>query len=143
MASTKSQFGVPEVKRSLVAAAGGLYRLPRKLPRQIALEMLLTGDPIPAERAYQLGFINRLAEPGKSMEKALELANQITVNAPLAVRMSLQIVNESMQKLTEAEQRKLSDDALPALSKTEDFKEGPLAFIEKRPPRWTGKKANL
>jgi len=143
VASTKSQFGVPEVKRSLVAAAGGLYRLPRKMPRHIALEMLLTGDPIPAERAYQLGFVNRLAEPGKVLDKALELANQITINAPLAVRMSLQIVNDSMQVLTEKEQRKLSDGALPALSKTEDFKEGPLAFIEKRAPRWTGKKAKL
>lgn len=143
VASSKSQFGVPEVKRSLVAAAGGLYRLPRKLPRQVALEMLLTGDPIPAERAYNLGFVNRLCEPGKTMDEALKLANQITVNAPLAVRLSLQIVNESMQMLTENEQRKLSDAALPALSKTDDFKEGPLAFIEKRPPKWTGKKAKL
>jgi len=143
VASTKSQFGVPEVKRSLVAAAGGLYRLPRKLPRHVAVEMLLTGDPIPAERAYNLGFINRLCEPGKSMEKALELAHQITVNAPLAVRLSLKIVNDSFQVLTEEEQRKLSDKGLPALSQTDDFKEGPLAFIEKRPPRWTGRKPKL
>lgn len=143
VASKKSQFGVPETKRSLVAAAGGLYRLPRKIPRHVAMEMLLTGDPIPAERAYNLGFVNRLTEPGKSMEAAMELAKQITVNAPLAVRASLRIVNESFQVLTEKEQRRLSDEALPALSQTDDFREGPKAFIEKRAPRWTGKKAKL
>ena len=124
VASKTSRFGVPEVKRSLVAAAGGLYRLPRKMPRHIAMEMLLTGDPISAERAYSLGFVNRLVETGKTMDAAIDLAEKITVNAPLAVRASLKIVNDSFQLLTEKEQRKLSDEALPALSATDDFKEG-------------------
>lgn len=140
VASPKSQFGVPEVKRSLVAAAGGLYRLPQKLPKNIALEMLLTGDPLSAETLNKYGFINRLAENGKSLDKAIELANQICVNAPLAVRLSLKMANDCAGMLTEQEQQARSNEAFPILSETDDFKEGPLAFIEKRAPKWTGKR---
>jgi enoyl-CoA hydratase/carnithine racemase len=123
------------------------------MPRNIALEMLLTGDPISATRGYELGFVNRLAEPGKSMEKALELAQQICVNAPLAVRLSLKIVKESFSLLDEKAQQERSNRGLAELAKTafasiwyiqpDDYKEGPLAFIGKRPAKWTGKKAKM
>lgn len=138
VASKKSEFGVPEVKRSLVAAAGGLFRLPQKLPTQVAMELVLTGDPLPAERMYQLGFVNILAENGKSLEEAIKLAERIEVNAPLAVRESLNTVKAS-RGIADAEAFKLSEAAMNRLAKTPDFKEGPLAFIEKRKPRWTGK----
>src|SRR3954469_21757917 len=95
VASTQARFGVPEVKRSLVAAAGGLFRLPRALPRNIAMELALTGDPIDAERAYALGFVNQLVEPGQVVEAAMALAERIIANAPLAVRASRQIVLDS------------------------------------------------
>src|SRR5205814_7952141 len=88
VASKQARFGVPEVKRSLVAAAGALFRLPRALPRNIALEMIMTGDPISAERAYEFGLVNDLCEPGDAFDRALALAERITVNAPLAVRKS-------------------------------------------------------
>src|SRR5437870_7015591 len=88
VASTQSRFGVPEVKRSLVAAAGALFRLPRALPRNIALEMIMTGDPIDAERAAHLGMVNDLCEPGQTVERAMAMAERITANAPLAVRAS-------------------------------------------------------
>jgi enoyl-CoA hydratase len=86
VASTEARFGVPEVKRSLAAAAGGLFRLPQKLPRNVALEMVLTGDPISAERAHHFGLVNMLCEPGEALATALDLARRITTNAPLAVR---------------------------------------------------------
>src|SRR5438309_11919725 len=86
VASTQARFGIPEVKRSLVAAAGGLFRLPQALPRNIALELALTGDPIDAERAYAFGLVNVLVEPGQALDGALALAERITANAPLAVR---------------------------------------------------------
>src|SRR3954447_13697765 len=92
VASTAATFGIPEAKRSLVAAAGGLFRLPRLLPRNIALELGLTGDPIDAKRAYELGLVNRLAEPGNAIEEALALAEQVTANAPLAVQKTRQLM---------------------------------------------------
>jgi enoyl-CoA hydratase len=136
----KSVFGVPEVKRSLVAAAGGLYRLPQKLPPTIAMELLLTGDPMPAEKLASFGFINRLSDPGKSLEEAIKLAQQIEENAPLAVRLSRNVMLQSLQISDEKEQVKLSNQAIPMLAVTDDFKEGPKAFIEKRKPKWNGKK---
>src|SRR5436305_9599127 len=88
VASRQAAFGLPEVKRSLVAAAGGLFRLPRALPRNIALEIAMTGDPIDAERAYGFGMVNDLVEPGAAIEGALALAERICANAPIAVRES-------------------------------------------------------
>ena len=138
VASTQAKFGLPEVKRSLVAAAGGLFRLPRVLPRPVALEMIMTGDPIDAERAHQFGLVNDLCEPGQTMERAQALAARIVANAPLAVRKSRAISLASV----DADDKvgwKLSGESMIELSKTEDFWEGPKAFIEKRDPVWKGK----
>lgn len=137
VASREAMFGVPEVKRSLIAAAGGLFRLPRKLPHHVAMEMNLTGDSLPAERMYHFGFINKLVD-GDPLEAALELAKRIEANAPLAVRQAKRVVDMAA-KLSEEDAFKLSGEAMKLLSKTEDYKEGPRAFIEKRAPRWTGK----
>lgn len=133
-----SRFGLPEVKRGLVAAAGGLYRLPRALPRAVALEMILTGDPIGAERALQMGLVNALAEPAALMEAARALAARIAVNAPMAVRASLGVARLAAD-LTDAELQAESAKAQQLVAANEDYKEGPLAFIEKRAPRWTGR----
>ena len=133
-----SRFGLPEVKRGLVASAGGLYRLPHALPQAVALEMILSGDPISAERALALGMINALAEPADLLAAARALAARITVNAPVAVRQSLGVARQA-QDGTDAELRALSTQAQQAVMASEDYKEGPLAFIEKRAPRWTGR----
>ena len=133
-----SRFGLPEVKRGLVAAAGGLYRLPRAVPQAVALEMILSGDPIPAERALALGMINALAEPADLLAAARALAARITVNAPIAVRQSLGVARQALD-CTDAELRELSVQAQQVVASSEDYKEGPLAFIEKRAPRWTGR----
>ncbi len=138
VASTAARFGVPEVKRSLVAAAGGLFRLPVSLPRNIATELVLTGDPISAERAHDFGMVNVLCGPGQALDEARVLAARITVNAPLAVRESLRVMREA-EGATEAEGFALSGKAMGRLVKTEDFAEGPRAFIEKRPPVWKGR----
>ncbi len=133
-----ARFGLPEVKRGLVASAGGLYRLPRALPQALALEMILTGEPISAERALQLGLVNALAEPEGLLAAAQALAARITVNAPVAVRESLRVAKQALD-LDDAGLRALSGQAQQAVMASEDYREGPLAFIEKRAPRWTGK----
>jgi enoyl-CoA hydratase len=138
VASTAARFGVPEVKRSLVAAAGGLFRLQKVLPRNIATELVLTGDPISAERAYHLGMVNELCEPGEAVATALRLAERIAVNAPLAVRESLGVMRNS-EGLDDDEALRLSGQAMGRLARTEDFAEGPRAFIEKRDPQWKGR----
>lgn len=138
VASTNARFGLPEVKRSLAAAAGGLARLPRKLPPNIAMEMILTGDPISAERAAEFGLVNRLCEPGEAVSTALALAEAINTNAPLAVRASKRLATET-PAMTDRDAMKAASAAMAELSKTEDFREGPLAFIEKRPPKWQGR----
>ena len=138
VASTEAQFGIPEVKRSLVAAAGGLARLPRKLPWNVAMELAMTGDPIDAERAHQFGMVNRLCEPGQAVEAAMELADQINANAPLAVRASRKLVLASLEH-TDTEIIELSGSEMASLAGTEDFAEGPMAFIEKRDPAWKGR----
>ena len=133
-----ARFGLPEVKRGLVASAGGLYRLPRALPRAIALEMILTGEPISAERALQHGLINHLAAPDQLLAEARALAARITVNAPVAVRESLAVARRA-QDLSDTELRALSEQAGATVASSQDFQEGPRAFIEKRAPRWTGR----
>lgn len=138
VASTAASFGIPEVKRSLVAAAGGLFRLPRVLPRNIALELGLTGDPISAERAAQFGMVNEVCEPGQALDAALALAERIAKNAPLAVRETLRL----MLELKDADDETAFNESSAAminLASTEDFWEGPKAFLEKRDPEWKGK----
>lgn len=138
VASTAARFGVPEVKRGLLATAGAMFRLPRVLPRNLAMELALTGDTIDAERAHQLGFVNALVEPGAAVEGALALAERIIANAPLAVQAARRLVLDA-DSLHDDEQWRLSRHAFAELMTTEDFAEGPRAFVEKRSPRWTGR----
>lgn len=138
VASTRAAFGLPEVKRSLVAAAGGLFRLPRAISRNVAMELALTGDPISAERAHALGLVNDLVEPGQALEGALKLAERICANAPVAVRESRAIVLAAHQGDDAALWSK-TNQAFARVAQTEDFAEGPRAFIEKRAPQWKGR----
>jgi enoyl-CoA hydratase len=138
VAARGARLGIPEVKRSLVAAGGALLRLPRSLPYNVAMELALTGDPIFAERAFELGLVNRLANPGGAVEEALGLAGEIAVNAPLALAASKRILQEqwdwSAADMWEA-QGAISEPVFTS----EDAREGATAFAEKRPPRWRGK----
>jgi len=138
VAARGARLGIPEVKRSLVAAGGGLLRLPRVLPRGIAMELALTGDPITAERGYELGLVNRLAEPGESLAAATELAAQIAPNAPLALAASKRILNESVD-WTDAEFWARQGEIVGPVMSSEDAREGATAFAEKRPPVWKGR----
>ncbi len=117
----------------------GCSGCPRKIPFNVAMELALTGDPISAERAYHFGLVNRLVEPGTVLEAAIELAEQICANAPLAVRESRRLVLESITVTDDREGVRQSGAAMMGLASTEDFAEGPLAFIEKRPPVWKGR----
>ena len=136
VAAAGAKFGVPEVKRSLVAAGGALLRMPQRMPYGVAMELALTGDPITAQRAYDLGLVNELCEPGSAVDTAVALAERICVNAPVAVRESRKVALKSMQLTNEQELWSLSGQAFGALAQTEDFSEGPKAFIEKREPQW-------
>jgi enoyl-CoA hydratase len=139
VASRTAVFGIPEVKRNLVAAAGGLFRLPRKIPRNIAMELALTGRlDFPAERAYHFGMVNRLCDEGKALDTALELAAEITENAPLAVAESRKIMIEATDQPDEIGW-KLSGEGIMKMFGTEDFNEGLTAFAEKRKPNWKGR----
>ncbi|WP_432841488.1 crotonase/enoyl-CoA hydratase family protein [Dactylosporangium sp. CA-092794] len=138
VAARTATFGLPEVKRGLVAAAGGLFRLPSSLPRHVAMELILTGDPISAERALHFGLVNRLTEPGQALGEALLLARAIAANGPLALAASKRIVSESRGWPADQafdRQRPLTD---PVFS-SEDAREGALAFLEKRAPVWQGR----
>jgi enoyl-CoA hydratase/carnithine racemase len=133
-----ANFGLPEVKRSLVAGAGGVFRLPRAIPRAIAVEMITTGDPISAARAVQFGLVNAMAPAAEVIEAALALARRVTVNAPIAVRESLGVARQAYDR-AEAELWDICAAAGSRVRDTEDFQEGPRAFVEKRPPRWVGR----
>jgi enoyl-CoA hydratase len=138
VASTTASFGLPEVKRSLVAAGGGLFRLPRRIPFNVAMECALTGDPITAARAEGFGLVNELVEPGEALAAALRLAARITANAPVAVRESRQIVLQAAESDEDTGWR-LSEEGMGKAITSADFAEGLTAFIEKRPPVWTGR----
>jgi enoyl-CoA hydratase len=138
VAARGTRLGIPEVKRSLVAAGGALLRLPRVLPRNVAMELALTGEPMHAERAYELGLVNRLAEPGETVQIALELAEAIAVNAPLALAATKRILTEAADWPDEeffARQREIVDPVM----RSEDAQEGSKAFAEKREPVWQGR----
>jgi enoyl-CoA hydratase len=132
------KLGIPEVNKGLFAAGGGLFRLPARVPYGVAMEMALTSDPILAEQALELGLVTRLAEPGKAAEVALELAARIARNAPLGVAASKQIVRQT-RGLTEEESWALQGPLVAKVFRSEDAKEGPRAFAEKREPKWTGR----
>jgi enoyl-CoA hydratase len=130
-------FGLPEVTRGLFAAAGGLIRLPKRIPLALATEIALTGDPIDAGRAAQLGLVNRVVPEGQVVEAACELAARIAANGPLAVRNSLAMVREAAE-LTEAEAWARNNALAVEVFASRDAIEGATAFAEKRAPRWTG-----
>ncbi len=137
VASEAAQFGIPEVKRGLIAGSGGLLRLPRRIPPQIAMELALTGDMLPAAEARQWGLVNRLVPAGGALAAALELAQRIAANGPVAVRVAKQVVSESPGWPVDevwARQNAL----LERVIHSEDAKEGARAFAEKRAPVWSG-----
>lgn len=138
VATTRSSFGLAEVKRNLIAGAGGLFRLPRAIGQAAAMEAILTGEPIAAERAYNLGLLSRLVEPGEATNEAIRLAEKIAENAPMAVWESRRVVlasayadDETLISMTNA--------AMGKIMASDDLKEGLTAFVEKRAPQWTGR----
>ncbi len=132
------RFGIPEVKRGLFAAGGGLFRLPNRIPYASAMELALTGEPVLAERAQEIGLVSRLAEPGQALDAAVELAGAIAKNAPLAVKASKQIMRDT-RGVTEEDAWALQGPLAGPVFASEDAKEGPRAFAEKREPNWTGR----
>ncbi|OIJ68261.1 crotonase/enoyl-CoA hydratase family protein [Streptomyces mangrovisoli] len=138
VAASDASFGIPEVKRGLVAAAGGLLRLPRRIPQQIAMEIALTGDFLDAVRAHDFGLVNRLTGPGRALHEALDLARAVAANGPLAVRATKQILTEARTWSADEEWARMREITTPVFG-SDDAKEGPRAFAEKRAPRWTGR----
>ncbi len=138
VASRSATFGIPEVKRSLVAGAGGLFRLGRKIPLNVAMECALTGDPITAERAHHHGLVNVLCDDGEALDASMALADRVCANAPIAVRETRKIVLEATNAPDDVGWR-MSMDGMAKAMQSADFSEGLTAFIEKRPPNWTGK----
>jgi len=138
VATGGAKLGIPEVKRSLVAAGGALLRLPRRIPYHVAMELALTGDTITAERGYELGFVNRVVERGDAVDTALALAAAIELNAPLALAASKRIIMESPDWSREEEFDRQAEIAGPVFT-SEDAREGATAFSEKRDPVWKGR----
>jgi len=138
VAADTARFGVPEVKRGLVAAAGGLLRLPRRIPRAIAMQLALTGEPMSAVDAHRFGLVNELTATGGAVDGALDLARRITPNGPLALQITKQIMDKATDWTVEegfVEQEPLVDQILASA----DAREGSTAFAEKRAPVWTGR----
>lgn len=138
VASTTARLGLPEVTRGVLPTCGALFRGPRALPVNVARELILTGAPIGAERAYALGLVNRVAEPGEAVDVALELAAQICANAPLSVQACLAAVNDVLGAGDELGWQK-TREALASIGGTEDLVEGVNAFFERRLPQWKGR----
>jgi enoyl-CoA hydratase len=138
VAAKGAKLGIPEVGVGLFAAGGGLLRLPQRVPYGVAMELALTADLITAEQGFEYGLVTRLAEPGQAVEVALALAERIARNAPLAVAASKRLIRAS-QGLTEAEFWELQKPQIPGVFASEDAKEGPRAFAEKRAPVWSGR----
>jgi enoyl-CoA hydratase len=138
VATHRSSFGLAEVKRNLIAGAGGLFRLPKAIGRAAAMEVILTGEPLSAQRAYDLGLVNRLVADGEAEDAAFDLAAKIIAAAPMAVRESRKVVLASQYE-DEETLKKLTNAAMSKVMRSEDLKEGLTAFIEKRTPQWTGR----
>jgi enoyl-CoA hydratase len=137
VASSSAKFGLPEVRRGLVAAAGGLLRLPLLVPRAIAMELILTGNTLDAARAESLGLVNQLVAPGNALDAAKELAAAISRNAPLAIAVSKRVVTESAGWPQHEWFSRQSELTNPVFT-SRDAIEGARAFAEKRAPEWSG-----
>ncbi len=137
VATRDARFGLPEVKRGLAAAAGGLMRLPRLIPQRIAMEIALTGDLVSSERLHQFGLVNLLTEPGQALAEAKSLARRIIINAPMSVAASKRVVVEQRDWPLEDMFARQEAITRPVLDSA-DAREGAQAFAERRPPRWRG-----
>ena len=137
VASSAAKFGLPEVKRGLTAAAGGLLRLQHRIPYHLAMELVLTGRMWPATDAADVHLVNRLTEPGNALQAALELADEVAANAPLALAASKQVLVQSQDWPLE-EMFERQEAIVNPVRESADAKEGALAFVEKRSPEWTG-----
>jgi len=135
VAADTSRFGIPEAQRGLMAAAGGLIRLPKRVPLAVALEMAMTGDPIEADRALALGLVNRVVPRDQVVAEACALAERIGENSPIAVRLSRQLVKEAAE-LSEAEGWQRTNELAIQIFAAGDAVEGATAFAEKRKPVW-------
>jgi enoyl-CoA hydratase len=138
VAADHAKFGIPEASRGLIAGAGGLVKLPRRIPLTIAYELALTADPIDAERAFALGLVNRVVPGAELISAALEMAERIARNAPLAVRSSKSVMRQAVE-LSEAEAWNVNNVAFGEIGRTADAMEGAVAFAEKRSPNWQGR----
>lgn len=138
IATTRSAFGLAEVLRNLIAGAGGLFRLPRAIGQSVAMEVILTGVPLSAQRAYELGLVNHLVEPEMEIEAAMDLAGRICKAAPLAVWASRKIVLAAAYE-SDSTLIDMTNKEFGSVLRSEDTKEGLTAFIEKRPPNWQAK----
>jgi enoyl-CoA hydratase len=137
VASREAKFGIPEVKRGLVAAGGGLLRLQKRIPYQKALELALTGDSFTADQGAAWGFVNVVTQPGEALAGAIELAERITANGPLAVATTKEILVKSADWSNDEMWKKQLEHIIPIFT-SNDAKEGAIAFAEKRKPNWTG-----
>ncbi len=138
VASREASFGLPEVRRGLIAGSGGLLRLPHRIPPAIAMEHALTGEPLSAVEAHRWGLVNRLTEPGQALTEALLLADKVAANGPLAVRVTKQVLTAATV-LGNTEAWELQDEVLLTVVASHDAREGSAAFVEKRQPVWQGR----
>jgi enoyl-CoA hydratase len=138
VAAQGAKMGIPEAKRSLVAAGGALLRLPRRMPYHVVMELALTGDPMPAERFHEFGLVNQISEPGEAVADALALAQRLAANGPLALAASKRILQEQFDWSSDEMWAKQGEISGPVMT-SEDAKEGASAFKEKRDPVWKGR----
>jgi enoyl-CoA hydratase len=138
VASSEARFGLPEVSIGVIPTCAGLFRGPRALPRHVARQLILTGRPLDAARAYELGLVNLLTPPGQAEKRALELAQQICTNAPVSVQACLGALNE-LETEADSHGWAATNEAIGTVMRSTDSREGVTAFLEKRPPVWTGR----
>lgn len=138
VAARTASFALPEVKRGVVASSGALFRLTRALPRQLAIELLLTGEPLSPQRGYDLGFVNEVVEPGAALEHAVALAERVCANAPVSVRATLRAL-ATLTADADTAGWAATDTAVARILASEDMREGVDAFFAKRAPEWRGR----